>query len=92
MASSENERPHKRTTVQLSADAMARVDQAASQTGLTRPRVLEHLVLRASLRDLVRLLKAEKPEPSRPGRPKQSVFQKAGMAGPAKPRRPATGD
>lgn len=66
----------RRVTVQISTTAAKRLDEVALQTALTRPRLLEHLVLRLSARELVRLLKAEKPTPTRYGRPKQSIFKK----------------
>jgi hypothetical protein len=80
MASSDETAQPKRTSVQLAQAAIARLDEAAAKTGLTRPRILEHLVLRTNLRDLVKLLKSEKPQPSRPGRPKQSLYRGRPMA------------
>lgn len=77
MASSEDEAPRSRgkMAVQISVDCIDRIDHAAEATGLTRPRIIEHLIERQSPRELIRLLKAEKPTPSRTGRPKMSVFK-----------------
>lgn len=77
MASSDDEPPRARgkIAIQISAACMERLDQAAEATGLTRPRIIEHLIERIPPRELIRLLKAEKPQPSRSGRPKLSIFR-----------------
>lgn len=74
MASSDEKQP-KRVTMQISAAAGERLDDVAKKSGLSRPRIVEHLITRQNARDLVRLLKAEKVEPKPAGRPKMSVFK-----------------
>lgn len=77
MPNSDDRTQPRRVSIQISREASIRLDTASKQVDLTRPRIIEHLIMRLPLRDLVRLLKTEAPSPTRLGRPKQSVFDKA---------------
>lgn len=68
-----------RITVCLNRSALAVVDQAAKETGLTRPHILEHLASRyGSVDELVSLLKSETVRPKLRGRRKESIHRKLG--------------
>lgn len=63
-----------RIAVCLNRSALKMVDEAAKETGLTRPHILEHLASRyGDINELVSILKSEVAGPKPRGRRKKSI-------------------